>query len=109
VSLIQFNGEPFLEFSFRAHNCITNLLEDISDTSYINGASDISRALEKAVKFAYTKPRVTFLFEIFELFPFLGRSFGRAKRYSFDSRWPKRRECSSSGRGLLKLVNDGYF
>lgn len=58
-SLIQFNGEPFLEFSFRAHNCITSLLEDISDTSYINGESNIEKAIEKAVRFAYTKTRVS--------------------------------------------------
>ncbi|CAD5215850.1 unnamed protein product [Bursaphelenchus okinawaensis] len=57
ISLIQYNEEPFLEFSFRKHNCITDLLEEIQDTKYMNGDSDLGRAVEKIMKYAFTKTR----------------------------------------------------
>ncbi|KAI6188165.1 Cuticlin-1 [Aphelenchoides besseyi] len=58
VSLIQFTGEPFLEFSFRAHDCITELLDDISTTQYATGSSNVGRAVEKVMKFAFTPTRL---------------------------------------------------
>ncbi|KAI6240911.1 Cuticlin-1 [Aphelenchoides fujianensis] len=57
ISLIQFAGEPFLEFSFRAHDCITELLEDIASTQYATGASNVGRAVEKVMRFAFTPTR----------------------------------------------------
>ena len=59
VSLVQYNREPFLEFSFRRHNCLSLLLEDINDTQFMNGVSNLGRALEKVMKFAFTQPRVS--------------------------------------------------
>lgn len=96
--MVQFNGEPFLEFSFRAHNCITELLDDISDTSYVNGDSDIGRAIEKSMKFAYTKTRVilTFQFCITFMTIHLGRPSRRFERDYFDYGWSVGRKCSSA-------------
>ncbi|KAE9552758.1 hypothetical protein FO519_004020 [Halicephalobus sp. NKZ332] len=57
ISLVQYNREPFLEFSFRRHNCLSSLLEDINDTEFMNGVSNLGRALEKVMKFAFTQSR----------------------------------------------------
>uniref|UniRef100_A0A1I7WAG3 Uncharacterized protein n=1 Tax=Heterorhabditis bacteriophora TaxID=37862 RepID=A0A1I7WAG3_HETBA len=35
VSLVQYNSEPYLEFSLRKHNCKKFLLDDIADTEYM--------------------------------------------------------------------------
>ncbi|TKR65328.1 hypothetical protein L596_025747 [Steinernema carpocapsae] len=57
VSLVQYNREPFLEFSLRRHNCITNLLDDISDTHYMNGVSNMGNAIEKVMNYGFSKRR----------------------------------------------------
>uniref|UniRef100_A0A915CW43 VWFA domain-containing protein n=1 Tax=Ditylenchus dipsaci TaxID=166011 RepID=A0A915CW43_9BILA len=57
VSLIQYNREPFLEFTFRRHNCLSNMLSDIANTQFMNGVSNLGRAIEKVMKFAFTKSR----------------------------------------------------
>ncbi|KAH7731421.1 von Willebrand factor type A domain containing protein [Aphelenchoides avenae] len=59
VSLIQYNREPFLEFSFRRHSCITELLNDIDDTEFMNGVSNLGRAIDKVLKFGFAKTRVS--------------------------------------------------
>ncbi|KAK5975510.1 von Willebrand factor type A domain protein, partial [Trichostrongylus colubriformis] len=35
VSLVQYNSEPYLEFSLRKHNCKQWLIDDIADTDYM--------------------------------------------------------------------------
>ncbi|VDL75237.1 unnamed protein product [Nippostrongylus brasiliensis] len=57
VSLVQYNSEPYLEFSLRKHNCKQWLIEDIADTDYMQGGSMLGKALEKVSKFAFTKNR----------------------------------------------------
>ncbi|CAI5445276.1 unnamed protein product [Caenorhabditis angaria] len=57
VSLVQYNDEPYLEFSLRKHNCKKNLLDDISDTEYMTGGSQLGKALSKVSQFAFTKKR----------------------------------------------------
>ncbi|KAK6014312.1 von Willebrand factor type A domain protein, partial [Ostertagia ostertagi] len=37
VSLVQYNSEPYLEFSLRKHNCKQWLIDDIADTDYMQG------------------------------------------------------------------------
>uniref|UniRef100_A0A1I7UM86 SEA domain-containing protein n=1 Tax=Caenorhabditis tropicalis TaxID=1561998 RepID=A0A1I7UM86_9PELO len=37
VSLVQYNDEPYLEFSLRKHNCKKHLLDDIADTEFMTG------------------------------------------------------------------------
>lgn len=55
---MQYNREPILEFSFRRHNCLSTLLDDINDTEFMNGVSNLGRALEKVMKYAFTQARV---------------------------------------------------
>ncbi|KAK0418631.1 hypothetical protein QR680_013679 [Steinernema hermaphroditum] len=57
VSLVQFNREPFLEFSLRRHNCVTQLLDDIADTPYMNGVSNLGNAIEKVMNYGFSKRR----------------------------------------------------
>ncbi|VDM58427.1 unnamed protein product [Angiostrongylus costaricensis] len=38
VSLVQYNSEPYLEFSLRKHNCKQWLVDDIADTDYMQVA-----------------------------------------------------------------------
>uniref|UniRef100_A0A0K0D1L5 VWFA domain-containing protein n=1 Tax=Angiostrongylus cantonensis TaxID=6313 RepID=A0A0K0D1L5_ANGCA len=38
VSLVQYNSEPYLEFSLRKHNCKQSLIDDIADTDYMQVA-----------------------------------------------------------------------
>uniref|UniRef100_A0A915BIQ6 VWFA domain-containing protein n=1 Tax=Parascaris univalens TaxID=6257 RepID=A0A915BIQ6_PARUN len=57
VSLVQFNHEPYLEFSFRKHNCKPQLLEDIADTTYMKGVSNLGNAINKVAKFGFNKRR----------------------------------------------------
>lgn len=57
-SLLQYNNEPFLEFSFRKHKCITDLIENIQNTKPREGDADVGRAIEKVMKYAFTKTRV---------------------------------------------------
>uniref|UniRef100_A0A914ECR0 VWFA domain-containing protein n=1 Tax=Acrobeloides nanus TaxID=290746 RepID=A0A914ECR0_9BILA len=57
VSLVQYNREPFLEFSFRKHSCLPELIDDIRNTEFMNGLSNLGRAIEKVMKFAFTKTR----------------------------------------------------
>ncbi|VDM24357.1 unnamed protein product, partial [Toxocara canis] len=59
VSLVQFNHEPYLEFSFRKHNCKSELLEDIADTVYMNGTTNLGHAIDKVAKFGFNKRRVS--------------------------------------------------
>uniref|UniRef100_A0A914RHM9 VWFA domain-containing protein n=1 Tax=Parascaris equorum TaxID=6256 RepID=A0A914RHM9_PAREQ len=59
VSLVQFNHEPYLEFSFRKHNCKPQLLEDIADTTYMKGVSNLGNAINKVAKFGFNKRRVS--------------------------------------------------
>nr|CDJ95260.1 von Willebrand factor and Endoglin CD105 antigen domain containing protein [Haemonchus contortus] len=58
VSLVQFNTEPYLEFSLRKHNCKQWLIDDIADTDYMQGGSMLGKAVEKVSRFAFTKNRV---------------------------------------------------
>ncbi|KAL6728164.1 hypothetical protein Aduo_009965 [Ancylostoma duodenale] len=57
VSLVQYNTEPYLEFSLRKHNCKQWLIEDIADTDYMQGDSMLGKAVEKVARFAFTKNR----------------------------------------------------
>ncbi|PIC40930.1 hypothetical protein B9Z55_008520 [Caenorhabditis nigoni] len=57
VSLVQYNDEPYLEFSLRKHNCKKHLLDDIADTEFMTGGSQLTKALEKVSQFAFTKKR----------------------------------------------------
>ncbi|VDO65134.1 unnamed protein product [Haemonchus placei] len=57
VSLVQFNTEPYLEFSLRKHNCKQWLIDDIADTDYMQGGSMLGKAVEKVSRFAFTKNR----------------------------------------------------
>ncbi|EFP02640.1 hypothetical protein CRE_02342 [Caenorhabditis remanei] len=57
VSLVQYNDEPYLEFSLRKHNCKKHLLDDIADTEFMTGGSQLNKALEKVSQFAFTKKR----------------------------------------------------
>lgn len=57
VSLVQYNSEPYLEFSLRKHNCKQWLTEDIADTDYMQGGSMLGKAVEKVSRFAFTKNR----------------------------------------------------
>ncbi|PIO71225.1 von Willebrand factor type A domain protein [Teladorsagia circumcincta] len=58
VSLVQYNSEPYLEFSLRKHNCKQFLIDDIADTDYMQGGSMLGKAVEKVSRFAFTKNRV---------------------------------------------------
>ncbi|PAV63519.1 hypothetical protein WR25_07688 isoform A [Diploscapter pachys] len=58
VSLVQFNTEPYLEFSLRKHNCKEWLKNDIADTEYMNGGSMLGKALNRVATFAFTRNRV---------------------------------------------------
>ncbi|RCN30797.1 von Willebrand factor type A domain protein [Ancylostoma caninum] len=57
VSLVQYNTEPYLEFSLRKHNCKQWLIEDIADTDYMQGGNMLGKAVEKVARFAFTKNR----------------------------------------------------
>ncbi|PIO65200.1 von Willebrand factor type A domain protein [Teladorsagia circumcincta] len=57
VSLVQYNSEPYLEFSLRKHNCKQFLIDDIADTDYMQGGSMLGKAVEKVSRFAFTKNR----------------------------------------------------
>ncbi|KAK6021621.1 von Willebrand factor type A domain protein, partial [Ostertagia ostertagi] len=57
VSLVQYNSEPYLEFSLRKHNCKQWLIDDIADTDYMQGGSMLGKAVEKVSRFAFTKNR----------------------------------------------------
>uniref|UniRef100_A0AC34FI53 VWFA domain-containing protein n=1 Tax=Panagrolaimus sp. ES5 TaxID=591445 RepID=A0AC34FI53_9BILA len=56
-ALIQYNREPWLEFTFRRHTCLSLLLDDIEDTEFMNGPSNLGRALNKVMKYAFTPAR----------------------------------------------------
>ncbi|CAD6196579.1 unnamed protein product [Caenorhabditis auriculariae] len=58
VSLVQYNDEPYLEFSLRKHVCKKFLIDDIIDTEYMAGGSQLGKALSKVSQFAFTKKRV---------------------------------------------------
>uniref|UniRef100_A0A7E4UWB9 VWFA domain-containing protein n=1 Tax=Panagrellus redivivus TaxID=6233 RepID=A0A7E4UWB9_PANRE len=55
--LVQYNREPWLEFTFRRHNCISQLLSDIDDTDFMNGPSNLGRAMDKVMKYGFTPAR----------------------------------------------------
>ncbi|CAJ0599339.1 unnamed protein product [Cylicocyclus nassatus] len=57
ISLVQYNTEPYLEFSLRKHNCRQWLIDDIADTDYMQGGSMLGKAVEKVSRFAFTKNR----------------------------------------------------
>ncbi|KJH53130.1 von Willebrand factor type A domain protein [Dictyocaulus viviparus] len=57
VSLVQYNTEPYLEFSLRKHNCKQWLINDIADTEYMQGGNMSNKAVEKVSRFAFTKNR----------------------------------------------------
>ncbi|CAB3402768.1 unnamed protein product [Caenorhabditis bovis] len=57
VSLVQYNDDPYLEFSLRKHNCKKTLIDDIDDTEYMAGGSQLGKALSKVSQFAFTKKR----------------------------------------------------
>ncbi|KAE9420188.1 hypothetical protein Angca_005642, partial [Angiostrongylus cantonensis] len=58
VSLVQYNSEPYLEFSLRKHNCKQSLIDDIADTDYMQGSGNmLGKAVEKVARFAFTKNR----------------------------------------------------
>ncbi|KAL4002608.1 Zona pellucida-like domain family protein [Acanthocheilonema viteae] len=57
ISLVQFAREAVLEFSFHKHNCKPCLLADIADTKCISGLNTTDNAINKIIKYGFSKRR----------------------------------------------------
>lgn len=89
--MVQFSQEPLLEFSFRRHTCLEHALDDIAKTQFTGGSENqLSRAIEKVMRFAFTTSRVGFFLCFFLINIFKGRSSRCGKCFSINFGWGNR-------------------